>query len=88
MKKENKKTSNTLKERIEALKLAIKWTYKSSKLLTIAVFLVTIFGGLLTLIEPYVFRVIIDLLVGERTSLAVKLGIGLVGILVICRSKC
>ncbi len=75
---------NTFKERLEALKLAIKWTYKSSKLLTIIIFAVTILGGLLALVEPYVFRVIIDFLVGEsELSLAAKFGIGLAGILAV-----
>lgn len=80
---EKKKKSVSFRERIEALKLAIKWTYNSSKPLTIAIFSVVIIGGLLTLVEPFVFRIIIDLLVDEQASLATKLGIGMIGILAI-----
>lgn len=78
------KTKAGLKERFEALKLAIRWTYQSSKALTILIFFVTIFGGLLTIIEPYIFKIIIDKIVsGTEFPLVQKLGIGIMGILVI-----
>lgn len=74
----------SLKERLEALKLALKWTYKSSKFLTITTFSVIILAGLLTIIEPYIFKIIIDRLVGEtELGLTAKLGLGITGILVI-----
>lgn len=74
----------TLQERMSALKLAVKWTYNSSKPLTVVVFLITVFAGLLTVIEPYVFRIIIDRIVsGAEFSFVEKLGIGITGILII-----
>ncbi|MBU2638149.1 MAG: ABC transporter ATP-binding protein/permease [Nanoarchaeota archaeon] len=74
----------TLQERIAALKLAVKWTYNSSKPLTVVVFLITVLAGLLTVVEPYVFRIIIDRIVsGAEFSFVEKMGIGIAGILVI-----
>lgn len=71
-----------LKERFESLKLAIGWTYKSSKPLTVLIFFVTIFAGLLTIIEPYIFKVIIDAIVGDKDfSIGGKIGVGMFGIL-------
>ena len=78
----------SLKEKLESLKLAISWTYKSSKPLTILIFAVTIFGGLLTIIEPYIFKIIIDGVVGENGfSIAGKVGIGLLGVLIVYASS-
>lgn len=78
----------SLKEKLESLKLAISWTYKSSKPLTILSFAVTIFGGLLTIIEPYIFKIIIDGVVGKNGfSIAGKVGIGVVGVLIIYASS-
>ncbi|MDI3544076.1 MAG: ATP-binding cassette, subfamily bacterial [Candidatus Woesearchaeota archaeon] len=74
----------TFKERLESLKLAISWTYKSSKPLTILIFAVTIFSGLLTIIEPYIFKIIIDgVTSGSGFSIGEKIGLGLFGVLVI-----
>src|SRR3989344_1334926 len=71
-------------ERFEALRLALRWTYESSKFFTILIFFVVIFGGLLTLVEPFIFKIIIDKIVsGTESSLVSKLGLGLVGILVV-----
>ncbi|MBI5804021.1 ABC transporter ATP-binding protein [Candidatus Pacearchaeota archaeon] len=81
---EETKNKISFKERLEALKLAIKWTYQSSKGFTILIFFVTIFGGLLTIIEPYVFKIIIDRIVsGADFQPAQKFGIGIIGILVV-----
>lgn len=78
----------SLKEKLKSLKLAISWTYKSSKPLTILIFIVTIFGGLLTIIEPYIFKIIIDGVVGENGfSIAGKVGIGLLGVLIVYASS-
>ncbi|MEK6892993.1 MAG: ABC transporter ATP-binding protein [Nanoarchaeota archaeon] len=78
----------SLKEKLESLKLAISWTYKSSKSLTILIFIITIFGGLLTIIEPYIFKIIIDGVVGEEGfSIAGKVGIGLLGVLIVYASS-
>ena len=81
---EIKKPVTTFRERYNSLKLALRWTYESSKTLAILIFFVTILGGLITIIEPYVFKIIIDKIVsGTDSSLTIKLGIGLIGVLVI-----
>ncbi|MBI2632116.1 ABC transporter ATP-binding protein [Candidatus Pacearchaeota archaeon] len=73
-----------IKERFESLKLAIGWTYKSSKTLTFIIFAVAIFGGLLTIVEPYIFKLIIDYLTkGSSLSLTEKFSVGISGILLI-----
>ncbi len=78
------KTKTGFKERLEALKLAVRWTYQSSKSLTILIFFVIILGGLLTIIEPYIFKIIIDKVVsGTDFPLTQKLGIGIIGVMVI-----
>ena len=72
------------RERLRALALAVRWTYRSSKALTFVAFISILVGGLLTIVEPYIFKLIIDKIVGSGDyNLAEKFGIGLVGILVI-----
>ena len=73
----------TLKERMQALKLAISWTYGASKSLTVIIFIITIFGGLLAIVEPYILKIIIDKVVGNVSlTLLEKFGIGLSGIII------
>lgn len=72
------------KEKAEGLTLAVAWTYKSSKFLTISVLIITILGGLITIIEPYVFKLIIDYLTQQdEFSTKIALTIGITGILAI-----
>ncbi len=79
-----KKKQLPFKERIASLKLAISWTYHSSKPLTYTIFAIAILGGLLTLVEPWIFKLIIDkITVGITLSDSQKLGFGIVGILVL-----
>ena len=54
------KKSRKWKEKIEGLKLAVKWTYQSSPFLTIAILVITVLGGLITIVEPYIFKLILD----------------------------
>lgn len=41
--------------------MVLQWTFETSKPITYAIFGVTIFGGLLTLAGPYIFKQIIDI---------------------------
>lgn len=77
-------TQASWKEKLQAVKLAISWTYHSSKILTLTVFAVTILGGLLAIVEPYLFKLIIDYLTATPmlTPLEKTLG-GVIGILII-----
>ena len=84
-KKNNEKVDKiTFKEKMSAISLCISYTWKSSKLLTIAIFFITIIGGLLTIVTPYIFKLIIDYVAGEG-SLAIgeKIVFGLTGILIV-----
>ncbi len=77
------KTKKTpLKERFQAIWLALRWTYQSSKLLTITVILVAIFGGLLAIVEPYLFKLIIDYLVSSDTATEIQVTFALIGVLI------
>lgn len=70
------------RKKIEGLKLAIKWTYQSSKFLTILILVITVLGGLITIVEPYLFKLIINHLVEEGAAIPFVLAIGIVGILI------
>lgn len=70
------------RKKIEGLKLAIKWTYQSSKFLTILILVITVLGGLITIVEPYLFKLIINHLVEEGAALPFVLAIGIAGILI------
>jgi len=70
------------KKRFQAFKLALNWTYKASKPLTILIILISVFGGLLSIIEPYIFKLVIDSLTIDLSDEA-KLGFGLLGIFVL-----
>ena len=81
MEKQNK---IPFKEKLESAKLALKWTYNASKPLTLTILIVTILGGLLVIVEPYIFKIIIDKITDtSQINLTTKLGIGILGILII-----
>ncbi len=48
------------KQKLESIKLALKYTYQASPLLSSTIFLVSIFGGVIGLATPYFFKLIID----------------------------
>ena len=74
----------TFREKIQAMDLAFRWTYRSSRRLAFLILGVIILGGLLTILEPYAFQIIIDSLVQEsKLNLASQLGLGIIGVLVI-----
>ena len=50
----------SFKERWEAVRLAVSWTYHSSKRLTMAILGITVILGLFTLVGPYFFKLLID----------------------------
>ncbi|HLC53334.1 MAG TPA: ABC transporter ATP-binding protein [Candidatus Nanoarchaeia archaeon] len=80
----NEKKHPPIRERIAALKLAIRWTYNSSKPLTYAIFAIAIIGGLLTLLEPWIFKLIIDrITAGTSLSDTARVSIGIISILVL-----
>lgn len=81
-KKEEKKTD--WREKFKALKQSVKWTYESSKFLTISILVVAILGGLITVVEPYIFKQVIDYLTSQKElSTGISLAVGLIGILVV-----
>jgi ATP-binding cassette, subfamily B, bacterial len=66
----------------KALWQAIVWTYRSSRFLAVAIVLASVFGGLLAIAEPYVFKLVIDFLAqGTSLSPGLSIGISLIGIL-------
>ncbi len=83
-KNQEKETKQPLSKKWKAFKLTFNWIYNSSKPITYFVILFSAIGGLINIIEPYVFKVIIDELVGTtKRTLAQSLGLGILGILVI-----
>src|SRR3989338_156772 len=75
-----KKTDATLGERLEALKLALKWTVQSSWTLSAGILAVSVFGGLLAIVEPYLFKILIDSIVGSEN---LSVGAALIGLLAV-----
>ncbi len=73
---------DTVKERWEAVKLAVKWTYRSSRKLTIAILSITVILGLFTLIGPYVFKLLIDKLALGATA-AAQMTMAILGLVLI-----
>ncbi len=73
-----------LTDRWEALKLALRWTWQSSPGLTFLIAGIVILGGLLTIVDPYLFKVILDgLLAGGTYTLSGQLTLGLLAILAV-----
>ncbi len=70
-------------EKWEALWLTMKWPYHASSWLTVTVIALTIFGGLLVIVEPYLFKLLIDLIVSSEYPSEIKLGFSLLGILAV-----
>ncbi len=82
MPKENKEKVNW-KERFEALKISMEYTWNASKSLTAVIFFITILGGLLTIATPYIFKLIIDEITNEQTfTLGAGIALGIAGILI------
>lgn len=73
----------SLKSKIEAMKLVIHWTWKTSPHMFLIILLVTILGGALALIEPFILKVIIDRITIENSSVGTGLAIGLLGVIVV-----
>ncbi|MCS7109503.1 MAG: ABC transporter transmembrane domain-containing protein [Candidatus Micrarchaeota archaeon] len=70
----------TLKEKMEAVKMALKLTYLSSKPLTFLIMFFIIASGLIGIIIPYVFQIIIDTLTAQKEVTVFEgLAIGLIG---------
>lgn len=59
-KEETKKVS--YKERIKTLKLVLKWSYKSSPSIFISIIILAILGGLIIVVIPYIYKILIDYL--------------------------
>jgi len=67
------------KNKVKALSLAVSWTYKSSRTLTFILFLSSILAGFLTILEPYVLKLLLDFLIHKET----QFGLGLLSILLL-----
>lgn len=81
---DNIKPKANLKERLQALGLSIKWTWESSKKLTFVVLVITFISGLLTIVSPYLFKLIIDKVTGDSsTALGFQIGLSIFSILMI-----
>ena len=79
-----KKGSSLWKEKFEGVWLSIRWTYQSSRFLTVAVLIISILGGLITIVEPYVFKKIIDALTENTTNMSSEsFAFSIIGILVL-----
>ncbi len=70
------------KEKLSALKIAVQWTYESSQALTLIILCVSVLGGLLTFLEPYVFKLLIDAITQDAEQ-ETRVGLGIVGVLVL-----
>lgn len=81
---EGKKEKTSWRAKLEALKFAVAHTYKASPMLAFTILAVTILGGLIGIIEPLIFKIVLDKIVaGKELELITKLGLGLVGIFII-----
>ena len=77
---EEKKDKLSWKEKLDALKFAVVSTYKASPLLAFVILAVTLVGGLMGIVEPFIFKIILDKLVsGKELTVITKLGIGIGG---------
>jgi len=78
------KEQTSLRNKLAALRLALRWTYQASPGMTVLVIFLSIFGGLLTIVEPYLFKLLIDQLTGNSVDgILQRVGFGIVGILVV-----
>ncbi|MEK6792920.1 MAG: ABC transporter transmembrane domain-containing protein, partial [Nanoarchaeota archaeon] len=55
--------SPTLNEKWSAVKLMVRWSWQTSPLFTMIILVITIVAGLIGIIEPYIFKLLIDKLV-------------------------
>ncbi len=63
----DKKTEKaSLKDRIQVIRLSIKWFWESSKILTILAFFSAALAGLISIIEPFLFKKVIDSIVENK----------------------
>ncbi|MEK6896096.1 MAG: ABC transporter ATP-binding protein [Nanoarchaeota archaeon] len=82
MEKKNEKIS--WKEKLDALKFAVIHTYKASPLLAFAILAVTFVGGLIGIVEPFIFKIILDKIVaGEELAAITQLSLGIGSVFVL-----
>ncbi|MFH0905884.1 MAG: ABC transporter transmembrane domain-containing protein, partial [archaeon] len=82
---ENKETTNEkilFKDKVQAIFLAIKWSYRSSKILFISQIILAIVSGLLLIIEPFTYKILLDNLTSLDIATNQKIGITIVLIIV------
>lgn len=75
-KEETKKVS--YKERLKTLKLILKWTYKSSPSIFIGVVILSVVSGLLVVVTPYIYKILIDYLTTLDLSTTIKISATLI----------
>lgn len=68
-------------EKWAALRLSLQWTYRASPFLTIVVLLLTVAAGLLAIVEPYVFKLVLDAVIASRNLETAA--IGFVGLIIV-----
>lgn len=62
-----KQKSPTLHEKMQAVKLMAQWSWQTSPSFTIVILIITTLAGLIGIIEPYIFKLLIDRLVGDAS---------------------
>ncbi len=69
-------------KRLEVFKICFRWTYEASPFLALIGISFSILNGLITVVEPYLFKILIDrITANSEVSAATVIGVGLVGIL-------
>jgi ATP-binding cassette, subfamily B, bacterial len=70
-KEETKKLS--YKERLKTLKLILKWSYKSSPTIFIWIIILSIISGLIVVVTPYIYKILIDYLTSLNLEITTKI---------------
>lgn len=73
-----------IKQRTKTLLAAVRWSFETSRPLCMLVLAVGILGGVLTLVEPYIFKIILDTLTATKDlSTPEKVGLSIGSLLLI-----
>jgi ABC-type bacteriocin/lantibiotic exporter with double-glycine peptidase domain len=71
-------------ERIAAIKLSLGWIFNSSKKYSMILILIVLLGSILTILQPYLFQIIIDEINGKGDlTLFGKISLGLTAVLIV-----
>jgi len=73
----------SFKERFKSMKLSLKWIFKASPKITTIIFILSIIGGILVIVTPYIYKILIDYLTTLDITTTTTISFTIITILIV-----